>query len=224
MKKALLIAGVGSVALASVAFADTVIQDFEAGTPGTDLAGNWFPAYSGSTSGVDANTDSAQYSNEQVHGGSVAGKLVWDWTGASGGFVRIQPASAGVISGSNLNVDRTSEPYIGYAIYASGTGDKMAFYMGEGSAGYGASPYERFTADYTLSFTGWRVVERNILTDPVVGWITGNGVLNSTCSFSGLFFYQAGTVTYYVDNLSFTTTTRNPDLLPDASVADWSVY
>ncbi|MGB9620028.1 MAG: hypothetical protein ACPL7K_06425, partial [Armatimonadota bacterium] len=166
-----------------------------------------------------------QYSNEQAKTGSVSGKLGWDWMNASGGLVRIQPADG--LNNNAPAVDHTSEPFIGFAIYASGSGDKLAFYMGEGSAGNGASPYERFTADYTLSFTGWRVVERNILTDPVVGWVNGNGTLVPTCSFSGFFWSQgapAGSVVYYLDDISFTNVSRNPDLLPDAGVADWSVY
>jgi hypothetical protein len=226
MKKSLLILGAASMALTSVALADTVVMDFEAGTAGTNLPSNWLATFSGTTNGA-ANAV-AQYSNEQAHGGSLSGKLAWDWTGASGGIVRIQPAAAGWPSGTNLNVDHTSEPYIGFAIYASGSGDGMAFYMGEGAAGNGASPYERFVGDYYLNFNGWRVVERNILTDPVVGWVNGNGSLNATCSISGFFFYQgapAGTVTYYIDDVSFTASTRNPDLLPhNASVSDWSVY
>lgn len=222
MKRQAFIIGMATVAMSSLVFADTVLQDFEAGTTGTSLVANWNPNYSGST--VGATNSIYIYSDEQVKSGNLSGKIGWDWTGASGGFVRIQPA-AGL--NNNAAVDHTSEPYIGFAIYASGTGDKLAFYMGEGATGYGASPYERFTADYTLSFTGWKVVERNILSDPVVGWVNGNGSLTPTCSFSGFFWYQqapAGSVVYYLDDISFTSATRNPDLQPDAGVSDWSVY
>ncbi len=225
MNKKFLIVGMASLALASVAFGDTVLQDFESGAPGSNLASAWNPTFSGSTAGAGGTTV-YQFSNEQAKTGTQSGKLGWDWLNASGGLVRIQPAAG--LNNNAPAVDHTSEPYVGFAIYASGTGDKLAFYMGEGTAGNGASPYERFTADYTLSFTGWKVVERNILTDPVVGWISGNGTLNATCSFSGFFWYQgapAGSVVYYLDDISFTNATRNPDLLPNpAGVADWSVY
>lgn len=224
MKKELLIVAAASMALASAVYADTVLQDFESGAPGSNLVSNWNPTYSGTTSGAGGTTV-YQYSNEQFKSGAQSGKLAWDWLNASGGLVRIQPAAG--LNNNAPAVDHTSEPYIGFAIYASASGDKLAFYMGEGSAGNGASPYERFTADYTLNFTGWKVVERNILTDPVVGWITGNGTLSATCSFSGFFWYQgapAGTVTYYLDDISFTSASRGPDLQPDAGVADWSVY
>ncbi len=215
------------VALSTSVYADTILQDFEAGTTGTNLVSNWRPGFSGSTSGIntDTNTQIYQYSDEQAKSGVKSGKLGWEWTGASGGLVRIQPAAG--LNNNAPAVNHTSEPYIGFAIYASGTGDKLAFYMGEGASGNGASPYERFTADYTLSFTGWRVLERNILTDPVVAWVTGDGTLNATCSFSGFFWYQgayAGAVTYYLDDISFTSSSRGPDLLPDSAVSDWSVY
>jgi len=214
-------------ALCTSLYADTILQDFEAGTTGTNLVANWRAGYSGSTTGINTNvaTQPYQFSDEQVKSGNVAGKLGWEWSGASGGFVRIQPAAG--LNNNAPAVNHTSEPYIGFAIYASGTGDKLAFYMGEGASGNGASPYERFTADYTLSFTGWKVVERNILTDPVVGWVNGDGTLNPVCSFSGFFWYQgapAGPVTYYLDDISFTSSSRGPDLLPDSAVSDWSVY
>ncbi|MCX7625851.1 MAG: hypothetical protein N2Z21_06530, partial [Candidatus Sumerlaeaceae bacterium] len=184
-------------------------------------------ATSGSTAGIDPNTDDARFSNEQAKTGTMSGKLVWTWVNASGGFVRIQPAAG--LSNNAPAVNHSSEPFIGFAIYASATNDKLAFYMGEGSAGNGASPYKRFTADYTLNFTGWKVVERNILTDPVVAWVVGSGTtLSPTCSFSGFFWYQGApastTVTYYIDDISFTDTSRGPDLQPDAGVAEWSVY
>lgn len=225
MNKKFLIVGMASLALASVAFGDTVLQDFESGASGSNLVANWNPTFSGSTVGAGGTTV-YQFSNEQAKTGAQSGKLGWDWLNASGGLVRIQPAAG--LNNNAPAVDHTSEPYVGFAIYASGTGDKLAFYMGEGSGGNGASPYERFTADYTLNFTGWKVAERNILSDPVVGWITGDGTLNATCSFSGFFWYQgapAGSVVYYLDDISFTSATRNPDLLPNpAGVADWSVY
>jgi len=224
MKKLLIIAGAACVALAGVAVADTVIMDFESGTAGTALPSQWLASYSGSSQNL-ANA-AAVYSNEQAKSGSLSGKLGWDWTAASGGIVRIQPA-AGWGTGVNPLADHTSEPYVGFAIYASGSGDIMQFYMGEGDQG--AGPYETFKADYYLTFTGWKVVERNILTDPVVAWVNGDGTLNSTCSFSGWFWKQqapAGTVVYYLDDISFTSASRNPDLLPTpaAGVADWSVY
>jgi len=225
MKKTFLITTVALVAVGSMAFADTVLQDFEGGTAGQNLVSNWMPTYSGTTTGAGG-TLIYQYSNEQVKTGSLSGKLGWDWTGASGGLVRIQPAAG--LNNNAPAADHTSEPYVGFAIYASASGDKMAFYMGEGTAGNGASPYERFSGDYLLNFTGWKVVERNILSDPVVGWVNGDGVLNKTCSFSGFFWYQgapAGSVVYYLDDISFTSATRNPDLTPiPAGVSDWSVY
>jgi hypothetical protein len=223
MKKALIIVGAACVALAGVAVGDTVIMNFESGTAGTSLGAKWEPTVSGTTTG--AANPVFQYSNEQVKSGNLSGKLGWDWSGASGGLVRIQPAANW--GAGNLLADHTSEPYVGFAIYASGSGDKMQFYMGEGAQG--ASPYESFKADYYLSFTGWKVVERNILTDPVVAWAIGDGVLLPTCSFGGWFWLQqapAGTVVYYLDDISFTSASRNPDLLPApaAGVADWSVY
>lgn len=224
MKKSLAIIAAAVLAIGTSVCAQTVLQDFEAGTNGTALPGNWLPTFSGSTAGVA--TDASVYSNEQFVGGALSGKVSWDWTGASAGFVRIQPAAAGL--NNNTAVDRTATPFIGMAIYASGGGDEFQYYMGEGSNG--ASPYEAFTAKYTLSFTGWRVVERNVLTNTVVSWAaTGDGVLNPICSLSGLMWRQlaaAVPVAYYVDDITFTAATRNPTLQPDAAagVNDWSVY
>jgi hypothetical protein len=91
-----------------------------------------------------------------------------------------------------------------------------------GEAANGSSPYLAFTETTTIDFTGWQLIERNVLTDPVAGWvIPGDGALNSTCSFSGLMFRQpasggsASTTTYYVDDIAFKAA---------SGVSDWSVY
>lgn len=218
MKKAFVLA---LVACVGGAYADTTLNDFETGV----AAGNWLPAFSGTTDGVDEATDTAAHSTEQAAAGAQSLKWTWSWRALvspeTQHLARIQPA-AGLSNNSAVN--HTAEPYIGAALYGASQGDTFEIYMGEGAAGGGASPYEVFASEFIVNWNGWRICERNILTDAVVGWVNGDSTLSPTCSLSGFFFYKAAAVpvgtavTYYLDEVKFTT---NPRF---ASVANWSVY
>lgn len=197
------------------AYADTVLQDFEAGTAGSLIHSSWLPDFSGTSVGVDGSDDEANYSNEQANAGTLSGKLSWDWDGtASPGVSRIQPSSA---LGSLAAANHTAEPFIGLALYGANQGDNFTLYMRD-------TGYEVFTDQATINWNGWQIVERNIQTSPVVGWVNGDSSLNaSACFLNGWFFYQNAPnntrVTYYLDDIAFTAASR-----ASSSVNNWSLY
>ncbi len=72
------------------------VQDFEGYAAGTRVT-FWEPAWSGTSSGVNASTDAAEISTTQANnildsaygsGGSTSYRFAWDWTAAGSGFVR----------------------------------------------------------------------------------------------------------------------------------------
>ncbi len=221
--------GAGVLAIAFAGSAQTVVlQDFETTTSG-NLPGAWSPSFSGTSTGnLVANSESATYSTEQAHTGSASGKLVWQWAEPATNLpkrIRIQPAAAGWLAGTNAAIDRSSTPYVGFYLYGASQMDQVALYMGEGAGGNGASPYEQF-APVSINWNGWGLYERHIVNDPVTGLFNGDGTLVVTNSMSGLMFYPPldnaatnATVTYYVDDFTYSSTSRIA-----ADVKNWSVY
>lgn len=212
----------GVVALGYSAAAQTVAENFESGTNGANLPTVWLPGTSGTSTGNYTGTPTGTYSNEQAHGGTLSGKLGWTWIATSTNApkrMRIQPAAT---FASAALANRTSTPYVGFYLYGAAQGDEVALYMGEGANG--ATPYEAF-AYHPITWNGWQIIEHNI-SDPVTGYLTGDGTLNATCSLSGLAFNpptaNPGTtaaVTYYVDDFAYSATPRGT-----SAVSNWSVY
>ncbi|MCF7801083.1 MAG: T9SS type A sorting domain-containing protein [Candidatus Marinimicrobia bacterium] len=142
---------------------DFVVHDFE-----TDIGNFEQPNYSGSTN-VDPSSSFA-ISTEAAHTGSSSGKLtlINDADPADGWFVRLSDRVTEFnaddrvgfwIKGTNTNVS------VRWVIYDNGTGGD----------GYEAGPYHQITAG-----DEWQYVELDLARDPVVGWITGTGEINST--------------------------------------------
>jgi hypothetical protein len=224
MKKLFVMAVISS--FAAVGTADVILQDFEAGTSSSLIASQWLPDFSGTSVGCDGTDDEAQYSTDQANGGTKSGRLVWDWDGTAAGgnaCVRIHPA------GNALNnmtlVNHSGEPFFGMAVFgnANNQGDELQIYMGEAASG--GSPYAAFTSQTLVTWTGWKVVERNILTDAVVDWVVVNdNLLNPSCTWAGLFIRRSGNPNgyrnvYHIDDILFATNTRL-----GAGVNNWSVY
>jgi hypothetical protein len=209
MRKVLVLMAVFCLALTTAALADSVAADFESGTPAADLGANWSPDFSGSSSGYDAlQPFFHEYSNEQANGGTLSAKEGWTWSGASGGVIRVQPIN--IIP--QANADHSAEPYVHLAIYGTASFATFQLYMTD-------TGYESFTDTVTIDFLGWQVKQWNILTSPVVAWITGDGILTATaCRIRGFFFLQAaetGTQVYYLDDFAYTAASE---------IEDWSVY
>lgn len=224
---AVLVLGLSLAAsVASAAFSN--VQDFDSESKATSdtLATKWGPQQSGSTVGVVALSSLAVYSNEQAHAGNLSGKLQWQWDATTTTkLVRIQPTAAGWIAGSSTTVDRTSTPFVGCYVYGYAHNDIFSIYMGEGATGGGSGPYEEFTRT-PLTWNGWKLYERNLLTAPVTAFATGDGTLNASNTISGVFFrppaadlYNGDVVDYYVDDFGYSDTSR-----ADAGVGNWSVY
>ncbi|MCK4689836.1 MAG: lamin tail domain-containing protein, partial [Candidatus Marinimicrobia bacterium] len=144
---------------------DIVISDFE-----TNI-GNWLdPNYSGSTSGVLDNS-TFEVSSEFAYAGSKSGKMtLLDDTAVEGGwFVR-----------NNNRTDKIA-PDSKLSLYLRGADADVQVRLviwdnGAGGDGYEAGAWH----DVTVTEDDWQVISLDLLNDPVTGWITGNGAINST--------------------------------------------
>ena len=208
MRKVLVLMAVFCLALTTAALADSVAADFESGTNGVTLGDTWGAGYSGSSSGLDVLTTIYLYSNEQANGGTLSAKEGWTWTGASGGVVRVQPT----VIIPQVNADYSIDHYVHLAIYGNASNATFQLYMTD-------TGYESFTDTVTIDFSGWKLLQWDTLTSPVVAWITGDSILTATsCRIRGFFFLQAaetGAQVYYMDDFAYTAVTE---------IADWSVY
>ncbi len=144
----------------------TVIDDFETDT------GNWEdPNYSGSTTGVTS-ASSFTVSTDYVYNGSSSGKLLLiDDTSVSGGwFVRMTNRDDQIAHDSKIGFwlrAHNQDVELRFVIWDNGTG---------GDNGYEAGSW--FIA--SAAEDDWEWVELDLANDPVSGWITGNGEINST--------------------------------------------
>jgi hypothetical protein len=215
MKKNLVLAALIAVFGVGVASADTVIQDFDALT---SVAGQWSPTFSGTSSGVSA--DTGALSTAQANSGTNSVELAWTWD-ATGGVIRVQP-DADLLNAGGGVADRTTEPFTSVAIYGAASGDSIQVYLTD-------TGYESFVNELPVDFTGWTVAYWNVATSPAVGWITGDGALDITSiNFRGVFVKQlaaAGAQVLYFDDFQFTAAAPAGGVNVDtASVSDWSVF
>ena len=144
---------------------DITIDDFE-----TNI-GSWFdPNYSGSTSGVlDGST--FEVSDEFAYAGSKSGKMtLLDDPAVEGGwFVRNNNRTEKIAPDSKLFLylrGADADVQLRFVIWDNGAGGD----------GYEAGAWN----DITVTEDDWQVISIDLASDPVTGWITGNGAINST--------------------------------------------
>ncbi|MDK2973028.1 MAG: hypothetical protein PWP23_2783 [Candidatus Sumerlaeota bacterium] len=210
MKKLAIFGAAMALGLVSAVPAQTVVQDFDALTAGDSLGGAWRPGYSGTSTVVADATDAESVSDEQAQSGANSAKLTWTWAAASGGVVRVQPTTL-VETGPT---DHSAEPLFSFAFFGANSGMTIQPYMCDNGNNSG---YEAFVNETTDDSTGWKTVEYDITTEPVVSWINGDGTLSTTCEWCGVFFRQGtstGLQTVYIDDIQYSA---------PAAVENWSV-
>jgi len=141
---------------------DRIMNDF------VDGIGNWaHPTYSGSTTGI-LTTSTFASSDSMAFEGTHSGEMViLDDPGVTGGwFIRLW----------NINrVDRIDADSKMFFYLYGGNADMQARIVIKDDQGYEAGPWH----DITFEESDWQVVSLDLLNDPVVGWITGNGSIQA---------------------------------------------
>ena len=169
----------------------TNIDNFENG-----ITGNWWvPQQSGSTIGIVTdltNVASAGNYFNYINGGSKSMYLTYGWdTNASGWLIREY------FSPSNPSFNHTN--ILQTYLFGDGSGNKYRFVVREGAGGLEASQW------YTVDWIGWKLVNWDMLNDPVVPWVNGNGTLDDPLRFDSYqLTYEPGSSDigeFYFDDL-----------------------
>ena len=174
--------------------APTAIDNFE-----TDLGAWKDPNYSGSTTGILAES-SLELSADYAHTGNQSARLVLlDDPGTSGGwFVREWNGQVNEVP-ANSRVGfwvRGHNTLVRARIVIKDTGT-------DGDNGYEAGPWHWITA----SADDWQLVDFDLVNDAPEGWLTGNGEITSTdvVKIDGIQFQCAADTsdTLYIDDFGY---------------------
>jgi len=143
----------------------TTIDNFETG-----ITNWWEPQQSGSTSGIiteQTSVSSNATTFNYIHGGPRSMKLTYGWDTLAGTWLirEHRPTTTPTFSGDNI-----LQTYL----FGDGTENTFRFVVRESTSTFEASPW------YTVNWIGWKLVNWDMVNDPVVAWVGGNGVLEGS--------------------------------------------
>ncbi|MFN2372945.1 MAG: Ig-like domain-containing protein [Cyclonatronaceae bacterium] len=162
----------------------------------------WVPQQSGSTRGIITESTSRDESNSVLNPMSVSGSTMevnygWDLSDP--------PHLIRLYTGYGANQSKTFTNAMNLQTYVKGdgSGNRFRFVVRDGAGGLEASPW------YTIDWVGWGLVRWDMQNDPVVPWVSADGILTNPLYLDSFqFTYTPGSPaegTLYFDNLHTAT-------------------
>jgi N-acetylmuramoyl-L-alanine amidase len=146
----------------------TTVDNFNSG-----VSSWWEPSMSGSTSGYIAEETERLADNSIVNGlfgstGSLRINYGYD-PSLTPHLIRVHTPGTGTPASVRFDASYIVQAYV----FGDGSGNRFRFVLRDSfSNGLEASSW------YTVDWLGWRLVSWDLTSDPIIGWVTGNGVIN----------------------------------------------
>ncbi|NLM92288.1 MAG: T9SS type A sorting domain-containing protein [Bacteroidales bacterium] len=176
----------------------TVIDSFDAG-----IVNWWHPQQAGQTTGIITELTGRYPDVEVVNHttastGSMRLDYAWDTTFEGTPFIRLYLPATASQNNNRFNIDDVLQIYL----FGDGSGNEFRFMIRDGLNQLEGSSW------ITVNWVGWKLLSWDLTNDPVLGWVSGNGILEGQNFYFDSFHlrYAADADTQgslYIDDLRF---------------------